>query len=404
MPSAPPPSARASSGATPDDAAPWPALRTSRTSSASPFRPGLIEFHDLIRGDVQFEGDLIDDFVLLRSDRNPTYHLSVVVDDIDMAITHVARGDDHLSNTPKHVVLFRAFGAAVPSFAHLPLILGSDKKRLSKRTGATSAEEYREMGIVPEALFNFLTLLGWSPGENRELFTRDDAAQWFDLSHVNKAPAVFDPEKLIWMNGQYLMRMTAEQIYPHLLPFLGDGPRSLDEVRTIIELHKMRARTLRELAEQMAFYFVDDAAIAYDADAVKKHIKGDDLAARLSSLHDALASTEPFDVATSEAALRKLAEEQGVSAAKLIHPLRLALTGKGRIAADLRRSGGAGEGAVAETVAAADRAAAGSRVAVMRPSNRPRALETVLHRHSDEPGGAQANHPDREPLSVNADG
>ncbi|MEA2164261.1 MAG: glutamyl-tRNA synthetase [Thermoanaerobaculia bacterium] len=291
--------------------------------------PGVIEFHDLIRGDVQFEGELIDDFVLLRSDRNPTYHLSVVVDDIDMEITHVARGDDHLSNTPKHVVLFRAFGAAVPSFAHLPLILGSDKKRLSKRTGATSAEEYREMGIVPEALFNFLTLLGWSPGENREIFTQDEAAQWFDLSHVNKAPAVFDPEKLIWMNGQYLMRMTADQIYPHLVPFLGDEPRPLDELRTIIDLHKMRARTLREIAEQMSVYFADDDTLEYDPDAVKKHIKGDDLAARLERLHEALASTDPFDVTTTEESLRKLAEAEGVSAAKLIHPLRLALTGRG---------------------------------------------------------------------------
>jgi glutamyl-tRNA synthetase len=292
-------------------------------------QPGAIEFHDLIRGDVHFEGDLIDDFVLLRSDRNPTYHLSVVVDDIDMAITHVARGDDHLSNTPKHVLLFRAFGAAVPSFAHLPLILGGDKKRLSKRTGATSAEEYREMGIVPEALFNFLTLLGWSPGENRELFTRDEATQWFDLGDVNKAPAVFDPEKLIWMNGQYLMRMTAEQIYPHLISFLGESPRSLDELRTMIELHKMRVRTLRELADQMAIYFVDDDAIEYDAETVKKHIKGDDLGARLSALYDTLVLTDPFDVVASEAALRKLAESQGVSAAKLIHPLRLALTGRG---------------------------------------------------------------------------
>src|SRR3954470_9079049 len=291
--------------------------------------PGAIEFHDLIRGDVQFEGDLIDDFVLLRSDRNPTYHLSVTVDDIDMAITHVARGDDHLSNTPKHVLLFRAFGAEVPSFAHLPLILGSDKKRLSKRTGATSAEEYREMGIVPAALFNFLTLLGWSPGENRELFTPDQATQWFDLGDVNKAPAVFDPEKLIWMNGQYLMRMTPEQIYPHLLPFLGEDPRPLDDLRTIIDLHKMRARTLRELAEQMSVYFIADDAIEYDAEAVKKHIKGHDLGARLTALHEELSSTDPFDVTTSEAALRKLAESQGVSAAKLIHPLRLALTGKG---------------------------------------------------------------------------
>ncbi len=292
-------------------------------------QPGTIEFHDLIHGDVKFDGDLIDDFVLLRSDGHPTYHLSVVIDDIDMAITHVARGDDHLSNTPKHVVLFRAFGTPVPLFAHLPLILGSDRKRLSKRTGATSAEEYREMGIVPEALFNFLTLLGWSPGENREIFTPTEAMQWFDLSDVNKAPAVFDPEKLIWMNGQYLMRMTADQIFPHLVPFLGDPPRPIEELRAIIELHKMRVRTLRELAEQMAIYFIDDDAIVYDADTVKKHIKGDDLGARLSHLHDVLAATEPFDVATSEAALRKLAETQGVSAAKLIHPLRLALTGKG---------------------------------------------------------------------------
>jgi len=289
--------------------------------------PGVIEFHDLIRGDVAFEGDLIDDFVLLRSDSNPTYHLSVVVDDIDMEITHVARGDDHLSNTPKHILLFRAFDADVPTFAHLPLILGSDRKRLSKRTGATSAEEYREMGIVPEALFNFLTLLGWSPGEDREIFSKSDASQTFDLRDVNKAPAVFDPEKLLWMNGQYLMRMTAEQIYPHLVPFLGDAPRTLEELRPIIELHKMRARTLKELADQTTFYFSDD--FEYDADAAKKHLKGDDLAVRMTELRDALASTDPFDVATTEQALRALADARGVSAGKLIHPLRLALTGRG---------------------------------------------------------------------------
>ncbi len=316
----------------------WHYSGRCRNLTASPDDPhvirfavpaGVIEFHDLIRGDVQFEGELIDDFVLLRSDGNPTYHLSVVVDDIDMEITHVARGDDHLSNTPKHVVLFRAFGAPVPSFAHLPLILGSDKKRLSKRTGATSAEEYREMGIVPEALFNFLTLLGWSPGENREIFTRDDSAHWFDLAGVNKAPAVFDPEKLLWMNGQYLMRMSADEIYPHLAPFLGEPPHRLDDVRAMIELHKMRARTLRELAEQLATYFADDDAIAYDPETVKKHLKGENLAPRLRALHDALAATEPFEITTSEAALRRLGEAEGVSAAKLIHPLRLALTGKG---------------------------------------------------------------------------
>lgn len=291
--------------------------------------PGPIDFHDLIRGDVHFEGELIDDFVLLRSDDNPTYHLSVVVDDIDMEITHVARGDDHLSNTPKHILLFRAFGAAVPVFAHLPLILGSDRKRLSKRTGATSAEEYREMGVVPQALFNFLTLLGWNPGDEREIMTPAELAEAFDLSGVNKAPAVFDPEKLLWMNGQYLMRMSADELYPHLLPFLGEHGRPLDELRPLIELNKGRARTLREVADLMAPFFADDDSLDYDADAVKKHLKGDELAARLTELHDVLAKTEPFDVQTSEQALRALADSRGVSAAKLIHPLRLALTGRG---------------------------------------------------------------------------
>src|SRR2546428_9176970 len=218
-------------------------------------QPGSIAFHDLIRGDVRFEGELIDDFVLLRSDGYPTYHLSVVVDDIDMEITHVARGDDHLSNTPKHILLFRAFGADPPAFAHLPLILGSDRKRLSKRTGATSVEEYRDLGILPEALFNFLTLLGWSPGGDRELFSMGEAAASFDLSDVNKSPAIFDVEKLVWMNGQYLTQMTPEEIYPHLLPFL---PAASADLQPIIELHKPRARTLRELADQIRVYLQDD--------------------------------------------------------------------------------------------------------------------------------------------------
>ncbi|HKO55897.1 MAG TPA: glutamate--tRNA ligase [Thermoanaerobaculia bacterium] len=290
---------------------------------------GPINFHDLIRGDVHFEGELIDDFVLLRSDGYPTYHLSVVVDDIDMEITHVARGDDHLSNTPKHILLFRAFGHEAPAFAHLPLILGSDKKRLSKRTGATSAEEYRDLGIVPQALFNFLTLLGWSPGGDRELFTPDEAAQWFDLSDVNKAPAIFDQEKLLWMNGQYLARMSADEVYPHLVPFLGDRAHPLDELRPIIEMTKGRGRTLAEVADAMLPFLIEDEEIEYDAEASKKHLKGDDLALRLAELREALAAAEPFDVTTTEQALRALAESRGVSAGKLIHPLRLALTGRG---------------------------------------------------------------------------
>ncbi|MGZ4778814.1 MAG: glutamate--tRNA ligase [Thermoanaerobaculia bacterium] len=290
-------------------------------------RPGAIDFHDLIRGDVHFEADLIDDFVLLRSDGYPTYHLSVVVDDIDMAITHVARGDDHLSNTPKHILLFRAFAVEPPVFAHLPLILGSDRKRLSKRTGATSVEEYRELGIVPAALFNFLMLLGWSPGGDRELITGEEAGKIFDLGDVNKAPAVFDVEKLLWMNGQYLMRMTAGEIYPHLVPFLGDTPPSLETIHAVIELTKARGRTLREIASHLQPFLSD--SFEYEPDAVKKHLKDGEVAGRMQELREVLSSAEPFDVATTERVLRELSERRGVGAGKYIHPLRLALTGRG---------------------------------------------------------------------------
>jgi glutamyl-tRNA synthetase len=245
-----------------------------------------------------------------------------------MEITHVARGDDHLSNTPKHIILFNAFGSNPPSFAHLPLILGSDRKRLSKRTGATSAEEYRELGIVPQALFNFLMLLGWSPGDDRELLSFDEAVDLFDLADVNKAPAVFDPEKLLWMNGQHLMKMTADEIYPHLVPFLGEHVRPLEELRPLIEMNKSRGRTLADVAAQMATYLAGDETLEYDDDAVKKHLKGDDLLQRMTDLRDALAATEPFDVASTEQSLRTLAESRALGAGKYIHPLRVALTGK----------------------------------------------------------------------------
>lgn len=287
---------------------------------------GALAFHDLIRGDVQFESEQIDDFVLLRSDGYPTYHLSVVVDDIDMEVTVIARGDDHLSNTPKHILLFEAFGAEVPQFAHLPLILGPDRKRLSKRTGAASAEEYRELGVLPQALLNFLMLLGWAPGGDRELLTREEATALFDLSDVNKAPAVFDQDKLIWMNGQYLHRMTEDEIYPHLVPFLGEHDR--EQIFRLLPLVHTRARTLREMSEQLDPYLEDDSRVIYEEDAVRKHIKGDDLAGRMSELHAVLAECDPFDVTTTEQKLRELGESRGLGAGKYIHPLRVALTGK----------------------------------------------------------------------------
>ncbi|MGA7616039.1 MAG: glutamate--tRNA ligase [Thermoanaerobaculia bacterium] len=290
--------------------------------------PGPIEFRDLIRGDVRFEADLIDDFVLIRSDGNPTYHLSVVVDDIDMEVTVVARGEDHLSNTPKHILLFRAFEADVPDFAHVPLILGPDKKRLSKRTGATSVEEYQKLGILPEALFNFLLLLGWATSGDREIISRDEAIDLFDLTDVNKSAAVFDMDKLYWINGQYMQKMTPEQLEPHLRPFLSIPLPEGDDLIRVLKLNQTRARSLVDLAELVVPYFYDAVAIEYEADAVKKHVKGEELKARMEELRDAYATLDPFDVETTERVLRGLAESSNLGAGKYIHPLRVALTGK----------------------------------------------------------------------------
>lgn len=289
---------------------------------------GPIVFHDLIRGDVEFDGDLIDDFVLLRSDGNPTYHLSVVVDDVDMGITLVARGDDHLSNTPKHILLFRAFGAEPPSFAHLPLILGSDKRRLSKRTGATSCEEYRDAGILPQALFNFLMLLGWAPGGDREVLSRGDAVEIFDLADVNKAPAVFDPEKLLWLNGQYLSRLTPEEILPHLERFLTIEVDDRERLFAAIRVNKTRTRTLKDLAELLVPYFGDDESITYEQEAMDKHLRGADLQQRMTDLRERFAALDAFDVIATEKALRELGEAKATGAGKYIHPLRVAMLGK----------------------------------------------------------------------------
>ena len=181
---------------------------------------GTTRFADLVHGPIEFDNANIEPFVILRSDRHPTYHLSVVVDDIDMAITHVVRGDDHISNTPKQVLLYQAFGAATPAFAHVPLIMGPDKKRLSKRHGATSVMEYERQGYIPEGMSNFLALLGWSPGGNDELFTTSELVERFTLEGISGGNAVFNTEKLDWFNHQHLLRLPDEELLTRLAPLL----------------------------------------------------------------------------------------------------------------------------------------------------------------------------------------
>jgi glutamyl-tRNA synthetase len=286
-----------------------------------------IRFQDIVRGDMEFPPDALDDFILLRSDGTPTYHMSVVVDDIDMRVTHVIRGEDHLSNTPKHIPLFRALGGEVPTFGHLPLILGPDKKRLSKRYGATSVEEFRNEGILPQALYNFLALLGWSPGDDREIMTREEMTAAFSVDRLNDSPAGFDREKLWWMNGQYMVRLSLQELWPHLEPFveqagLKDAER--DRLLAALELHRTRARTLKELAEQVVPYFQDE--LAYDPAACAKFLKDGDLPAHLEALQERYRALPDFTKEALEAELRALAEQRGLKPAALIHPTRMALS------------------------------------------------------------------------------
>jgi glutamyl-tRNA synthetase len=292
-----------------------------------------IEIDDLVRGHVSVPPEALDDFILLRSDGSPTYHLTVVVDDVDMGITHVLRGDDHLSNTPKHVALFRAFGAEPPTFGHLPLILGQDKKRLSKRTGAASVEELRAQGVLPQALYNYLALLGWSPGDDVELMSREEMIGRFTVERLNASAAVFDRDKLAWMNHQYIQSLPLDDLMPHLEPFLdrfglGQGTHAMEvedeRLRHVVDLHRERARSLAEMAEQVVPYFREK--LDYDAETCAAFLADGELPDRLEALRDRYTQAEPFEVDQLDAVLRELAGELEVKAGYLIHPLRMALS------------------------------------------------------------------------------
>ena len=279
---------------------------------------------DVIRGRVEFPAEALDDFVLVRSGGHPLYHFCVCVDDTDMGITHVIRGDDHLANTPKHVALFQALGAPVPTFAHLGMILGTDRKKLSKRHGAAAVEEWRDEGILPEALFNFLALLGWAPGGDREILTRAEMEREFALEKVGASPSVFDPEKLLWMNSQYVAKMPAEELLRRSLPYATAGAPDEAVALKAIELHRPRVRTPIEMGRALSSYAHDPSE--YEAEGIKKHVKPE-TGRLLEALAGRLAALPEWTTASTEAALRATAEAEGVSAGKLIHPARLALTG-----------------------------------------------------------------------------
>jgi glutamyl-tRNA synthetase len=318
-----------------------PSESQARADAGEPFAirfkvPSLdVSFTDHVRGTVTTPAHVIDDFIVMRSDNTPTYMMAVVVDDSEMEITHVIRGADHITNTPKQVLLYDALNLPVPEFAHVPLILGSDKKRLSKRHGAAAVTEYRTKGYLSDSIFSFMSTLGWSMGEDKDVYTRDELIEHFDLKGINKASAVFDEKKLEWMNAQFMSQSSDNELqqilrpefaariesgqYPH-----GTGPM----LAKAVELLKTRAHFPLDILDKGEYFFNDPTALV-DRKAAKKRLKHPDTAVRLDELATRFEALEEFTEESAEAALRVYIEELDENAGALIHPTRLAVSGMG---------------------------------------------------------------------------
>jgi len=295
---------------------------------------GSTQVDDAIRGRVTFENEVIDDFVVMKSDGSPTYNFACVVDDALMRVSHVIRGEEHLSNTPKQIIAYRALGYEPPVFAHVPMILSPDRSKLSKRHGATSVQEFKEKGYLPEALVNYLALLGWSPEDEREILSRDELVSRFSLDRVASTAAIYDVQKLTWLNGHYVRASTPERILELALPFLQrEGllpepvpPERLEWVTEVVAAVQERIKTLGEIPSATSPFFADE--IEYDPKAVKKLFTRPGTTRLLEEAARALDELEPFTLGSTEETYRALAERQGISTSALFHPTRLALTGR----------------------------------------------------------------------------
>lgn len=290
-----------------------------------------IVFDDMVRGSMSFEPQDVDDFVILRSNGTPTYHLASTVDDVDYKITHVARGEDLLPSTPKHILLSRGMGHNEPIYAHLPLLFGTDGKKLSKRRGDTALIEYRDHGYLPDAVFNYLAILGWSPDADTTIFTREAAVAAFDLANVNKNPAAFDPEKLAWMNGEYIRAMDSEgfneMARPHVEEAVGRGLSDTDWARfeEIAPLVQERTHLMPEAGEQVVFLFNDIEG--YDERSWNKVMTKDGVAEVLDGTRLALSELDDWSTGAIEVALRSMIEGMAIGVGKALQPIRVAVTG-----------------------------------------------------------------------------
>ena len=287
---------------------------------------GITIVEDLIKGNINFNNDELDDLIIERGDGYPTYNFAVVIDDALMNITHVIRGDDHVNNTPRQILIYQALGFEVPKFAHVPMILGSDKARLSKRHGATSVMAYKEMGYLPEALVNYLVRLGWSHGD-QEIFSPEELILHFDFSAVGKSPAIFNPEKLLWLNAHYIKEAKSDRLVEEMKPLWPVGINSDDTTFTqkVIANLQTRVKTLVELGQAADFYFADH--VQYDEQAAQKFLTAD-IAIYLKAIADAIPSIDSFTKEGIEEFLKNLIEKSGIKFKVLAQPLRVALTGK----------------------------------------------------------------------------
>lgn len=295
---------------------------------------GQTVIDDKIRGKVEFDNRELDDFVLVRSNGLPTYNFAVVVDDAAMKITHVIRGDDHLSNTPRQICLYRALGEPLPKFAHVPMILGEDRTRLSKRHGATSVGAYAEEGFLPETMVNYLALLGWAFDDKTTLFTRQELEEKFSLKKVGKTPAVFDPAKIMWMNGVYIRKLPEERFKQlaldelnraKLVPLLSDTP-TREWAGQVAWSVRENLKTFSELPEMVSFYFGE--SVELDEKAREKMALARERADLFKSLHAKMSMIKSFSTPALEALMKQLMEEAGVKFGELAHPLRAAITGR----------------------------------------------------------------------------
>jgi len=290
--------------------------------------------HDLFRGDVAFANDVLDDFIILKSNGMPAYNFACVVDDALMRISHIIRAEEHLSNTPRQILVYQALGYQLPVFAHVSMILAPDRSKLSKRHGATSVEEFRDSGYLPGALINYLALLGWSPEGEEEILSLPELVNQFTLDRVGKTAAIYDIKKLTWMNGHYLNEEDLDRIVELAIPYfqkknlISENPsqEEMDYLRKVVEAVRSRVKTLAEVADAAEYFFVDD--FSYDEKGVRKHFRKENAAEYLAKAKEKLAALSDFTLETTEAAYRDLSEELGIKAGEIIHPTRLAISGR----------------------------------------------------------------------------